>query len=216
MERIFCLLIGYAFGLIQMAFIIGKLYRIDIRKEGSGNAGSTNALRVLGLKAGLFTFGGDLLKCFLAVLVVWLLFSGNEGTYFYVLLLYTGIGVTLGHNFPFYLRFKGGKGIAVLSAVVISTAFFTTYWFILIPLFVFVSSVLFSRYISLGSLQISALFFLLILMYGQLGGFQMGTNGLLEIYALALVLAILAWIRHGENIKRLIKGEESQVKFKKQ
>ena len=215
MERIVCLLIGYAFGLIQMAFIIGKLYRIDIRKAGSGNAGSTNALRVLGLKAGLFTFAGDLLKCFLAVLVVWLLFFGSENTYFYVLLLYTGVGVTLGHNFPFYLRFKGGKGIAVLSAVVISTAFFTTYWFILIPLFVFVSSVLFSRYISLGSLQISALFFLLILMYGQLGGFAMGRSGLWEIYSLVLLLAILAWIRHGENIKRLIKGEESQFKFKK-
>ena len=66
MERIYCILIGYAFGLFQTAFILGKIKGIDIRKHGSGNSGTTNALRVLGTKAGLIVFAGDCLKCMAA------------------------------------------------------------------------------------------------------------------------------------------------------
>ena len=69
MERIICLAIGYVCGLLQSGYLVGKLHHIDIRKSGSGNAGSTNALRVMGWKAGLMTFAGDVLKCFAAVLI---------------------------------------------------------------------------------------------------------------------------------------------------
>ena len=110
MERIICLAIGYVCGLLQSGYLVGKLHHIDIRKSGSGNAGSTNALRVMGWKAGLMTFAGDVLKCFAAVLIVRGLYHGSNCLA--LLMMYAGAGVTLGHNFPFYMKFKGEKGIA--------------------------------------------------------------------------------------------------------
>ena len=98
-----------------------KLHHIDIRKSGSGNAGSTNALRVMGWKAGLMTFAGDVLKCFAAVLIVRGLYHGSNCLA--LLMMYAGAGVTLGHNFPFYMKFKGGKGIAVMAALAVSNCF---------------------------------------------------------------------------------------------
>ena len=105
MERIICLIIGYAFGLFQTGYFVGKLNHVDIRKTGSGNSGSTNALRVLGVKAGLMTFAGDVLKCVLPILLVRQIFSGSDCLP--LLAMYTGAGATLGHNYPFYLKFKG-------------------------------------------------------------------------------------------------------------
>ena len=107
MERLLCVVIGYLLGLIQTGYIYGKINKIDIRKHGSGNAGTTNALRTLGWKAGVITFIGDCLKCVLAVTLVRLLFSQNSHVELYA--MYTGLGAVLGHNFPFYLNFKGGK-----------------------------------------------------------------------------------------------------------
>lgn len=121
MERIICLAIGYVCGLLQSGYLVGKLHHIDIRKSGSGNAGSTNALRVMGWKAGLMTFAGDVLKCFAAVLIVRGLYHGSNCLA--LLMMYAGAGVTLGHNFPFYMKFKGGKGIAVMAALTVSNCF---------------------------------------------------------------------------------------------
>ena len=97
MERIICLVIGYACGLLQSGYLVGKMHHIDIRKAGSGNSGSTNALRVMGLKAGLMTFAGDVLKCFAAVLIVRAIYHGSN--ILPLLMMYAGAGVTLGHNF---------------------------------------------------------------------------------------------------------------------
>ena len=94
MERIICLIIGYAFGLFQTGYFVGKLNHVDIRKTGSGNSGSTNALRVLGVKAGLMTFAGDVLKCVLPILLVRQIFSGSDCLP--LLAMYTGAGATLG------------------------------------------------------------------------------------------------------------------------
>ena len=121
MERIICLVIGYACGLLQSGYLVGKMHHIDIRKAGSGNSGSTNALRVMGLKAGLMTFAGDVLKCFAAVLIVRAIYHGSN--ILPLLMMYAGAGVTLGHNFPFYMNFKGGKGIAVMAASCVSNCF---------------------------------------------------------------------------------------------
>ena len=88
MERVICILIGYAFGLIQTGYIYGKLNRVDIRKQGSGNAGTTNALRTLGWKAGVITFIGDCIKCVVAVLLVRLLFAQHENVQ--LLAIYAG------------------------------------------------------------------------------------------------------------------------------
>ena len=143
MERVICLLIGYVFGLFQTGYIVGKIKHIDIRKQGSGNAGSTNAVRVMGWKAGAMTFAGDVLKCVLAVLLVRYLYRDTDMTL--LLGMYAGFGATLGHNFPFYLKFKGGKGIAVLAGLVVSTGFLL----VPVPLAAFLIAVIFTRYFSL-------------------------------------------------------------------
>ena len=118
--RIIALLIGYGFGLFQTGYLYGKSKGIDIRQQGSGNAGTTNSLRVLGWKAGIITFAGDLLKAVFAVLLVKLIFHGTYGADTKVLELYAGFGTVLGHNFPCYLQFRGGKGIACTTGVILA------------------------------------------------------------------------------------------------
>ena len=209
MERIICLIIGYAFGLFQTGYFVGKLNHVDIRKTGSGNSGSTNALRVLGVKAGLMTFAGDVLKCVLPILLVRQIFSGSDCLP--LLAMYTGAGATLGHNYPFYLKFKGGKGIAVLAGLVVSTGFLL----VPVPLAAFLIAVIFTRYVSFGSLLAATMFFLEIVLFGVQGNLDLGAKYLPELYLLAGVIMALAWIRHRENIKRLLAGEENRFGSKK-
>nr|WP_304970566.1 glycerol-3-phosphate 1-O-acyltransferase PlsY [uncultured Schaedlerella sp.] len=209
MERIICLAIGYICGLLQTGYLVGKMNHVDIRKEGSGNAGSTNALRVMGWKAGAMTFAGDVIKCLAAVLIARYLYRDTE--YVPLLAMYAGMGATLGHNFPFYLKFKGGKGIAVLAGLVLSTGLVM----VPIPLTAFLIAVLMTRYVSLGSLLASSMFFLEVLFYGQLGGFDMAFRYRMELYVLVFLLMVLAWVRHKENIKRLLAGTENPFRSKK-
>lgn len=209
MERVICLIIGYVCGLLQTGYLVGKVKHIDIRKEGSGNAGSTNAVRVMGWKAGAITFAGDVLKCVAAVVIARVLFKDSECAP--LLGMYAGMGATLGHNFPFYLKFKGGKGIAVLAGLVVSTG-----WELVpIPLAAFLIAVLMTRYISLGSLLASSMFFLEVIVFGQLGWFHMSLNYLIELYVLTGLLMVLAWVRHKDNIKRLMAGKENRFGSKK-
>lgn len=209
MERIICLAIGYVCGLLQTGYLVGRLNHVDIRKEGSGNAGSTNALRVMGWKAGAMTFAGDVIKCLAAVLIARYLYRDAE--YVPLLAMYAGMGATLGHNFPFYLKFKGGKGIAVLAGLVLATGLVM----VPIPLTAFLIAVLLTRYVSLGSLLASSMFFLEVLFYGQLGGFDMAFQYRMELYVLVFLLMALAWVRHKENIKRLLAGTENPFRSKK-
>lgn len=205
MERLICLLAGYVCGLLQTGYLVGKMNHIDIRREGSGNAGSTNAVRVMGWKAGLMTFAGDVIKCVAAVLLVRYFYKGSE--YLPLLAMYAGMGATLGHNFPFYLHFKGGKGIAVLAGLVVSTDL----RMVPIPLAAFLIAAVLTRYISLGSLLASAMFFLEVVLFGQLGVFGMPAPYVYELYALTLILTLLAWYRHRENIGRLMAGTENRL-----
>lgn len=204
MERFICLFIGYACGLLQTGYLVGKINHIDIRKAGSGNAGSTNAVRVMGWKAGLLTFAGDVLKCVAAIFIVRYLYRGSSGLP--LLAMYAGFGATLGHNFPFYLRFKGGKGIAVLAGLVISTS----PAMVPIPLAAFLIAVIFTRFVSLGSILASTLFFIEVVIFGQFGKFHMTAPHTYELYLLVLLLTILAWYRHKENIRRLLAGTENR------
>lgn len=209
MERIICLLIGYVFGLFQTGYIVGKINHIDIRKQGSGNAGSTNALRVLGWKAGGMTFAGDVIKCLLAVLTVRIIY--RESDVVPLLAMYAGMGATLGHNFPFYLKFKGGKGIAVMAGLILATGVVM----VPIPLAAFLIAVIFTRYISLGSLLASTMFFMEVVMYGHMGGFGMTGRAQAELYILVFLLMVLAWVRHKANIERLLAGTENRFGSKK-
>ncbi len=98
MERIVCLVIGYIFGLFQTGYLYGKAHHVDIRKQGSGNAGTTNALRTMGWKAGAVTFLGDCFKCVFAVVVVHLLFAKNYGDILPLLSMYAGMGAVLANG----------------------------------------------------------------------------------------------------------------------
>ena len=207
--RILCLIIGYGFGLIQAGFLIGRIYNIDIRQKGSGNSGTTNAMRVLGVKAGLATFFIDALKCVAAILLVRLIWGGEE--IFMLLAVYTGLGVTLGHNFPFYMNYKGGKGIAAMSGLLITLGILINPWILIVPAFAFFSCAILTRFVSFGSLQVSVLFLFMIIFYGQMGGFEYLTEEYrIELYIVVFLLAALAWFRHLDNIKRLFKGEENR------
>uniref|UniRef100_UPI004057165A glycerol-3-phosphate 1-O-acyltransferase PlsY n=1 Tax=Acetatifactor sp. TaxID=1872090 RepID=UPI004057165A len=208
MERIICLMIGYVFGLFQTAFIYGKAHGIDIREHGSGNSGTTNALRVLGTKAGLIVFLGDCLKCVAAVCVVRLIFGGSHPNEIYLLAIYAAAGAILGHNFPFYMGFKGGKGIAATAGLIIS---FHPY-FIPVAVVLFFGVFVVTHYVSLGSLLLYAGFVIQMVVCGQLGVFEgMAQPQLIELYIVAFLLAILAYWKHRENIVRLLRGNERKT-----
>lgn len=213
MFKILCLLFGYACGLFQTGYIYGRAVNKDIRQYGSGNAGTTNALRVLGKKAGLIVLVGDLLKAIIACTVVRLIAdnAGSDITMLYV--LYTGLGVVLGHNYPFYLNFKGGKGIAATGGVIIAV-FDWRIILVCIPLFFIVVAI--TRYVSLGSLVMVSAFIIEWIIIGQLGkGYFTGWT-LYESYIIIAIFVILAFIRHKSNIVRLIKGEENKIGQKKE
>lgn len=207
MERIICLLIGYVFGLFQTAYIYGKLHGIDIRNYGSGNAGTTNTLRVLGTKAGILVLFGDILKCILAVVVAELIFGSTYPDMVYLLKIYAAAGAILGHNFPFYLHFKGGKGIAATAGMILS---FHPY-FIPMGVVLFFGVFFATHYVSLGSLVLYAGFFIEMIVLGQMGIFGMSQQYLIELYIIAGLLTIMAYYKHRENIKRLLNGTERKT-----
>lgn len=209
MERLLCVVIGYLFGLIQTGYIYGKIKKIDIRKHGSGNAGTTNALRTLGWKAGVITFIGDCLKCVLAVTVVQFLFIQDPHQNLYA--MYAGLGAVLGHNFPFYLKFKGGKGIASTAGLILAV---NPIMFLIVAV-VFISIVLITQYVSLASIVIMILFVIMVVVKGQTGMLLLPNSDLYEYYAIAIVLALLAIWRHRANIKRLLNGTENKTDVRK-
>lgn len=209
MERIICILIGYTFGLFQTGYIYGMLNHVDIRKHGSGNAGTTNALRTLGWKAGVITFVGDCLKCVLAVSLVRLLYQDYSNVELFA--LYAGLGAVFGHNFPFYLKFKGGKGIASTAGLILAV---NPIMFLVIAI-VFITIVWFTQYVSLGSLVIMLLFVIQVVIFGQTGGLGLAASELYEFYAIVVFLAALAFWRHRANIKRLANGTENKTDIRK-
>ena len=206
LERLICIAIGYVFGLFQTGYIYGKIKHIDIREHGSGNAGATNTLRTLGWKAALITFFGDCLKCVLAILLVKLLFRNGQVPVS-LLGMYAGLGAVLGHNYPFYLNFKGGKGIASTGGIILATN----------PIMVIISLALFgtivgvTKYVSLGSIVLMVSFVIQVIVYGQMGGFGIAGAPLYELYGIAIFLMLLAIIRHRQNIVRLINGTENKI-----
>ena len=195
-----CLVIGYFFGCISSGYIVGKIYHIDIRDKGSGNAGTTNVLRTLGKLPAMLTFAGDLLKAIVPVLVIRLILDTPVD--WYLLCLYMGLGVVLGHNYPFYLKFKGGKGIAVTSAVILSTAHPLL---ILAGLLIFIVIVAITRYVSLGSLLVA--WYIpanTIIFYRENPLF-------VHMIVVSLLFTAFAYFQHRQNIVRLLNGSENKL-----
>ncbi len=208
------LVIGYFFGCFSTGYIVGRMSGHDIQSEGSGNIGTTNALRTMGAKGGALTFGGDLLKAFIPTLIVrfvfcpWMGYS-NEMTYLMTLVI--GLGVVIGHNFPFYLHFKGGKGIAVSAAVIVAAfSNSVTGWFMIgAGLLIFIVVVALTRYVSLGSLIVVWYFpVFTTIMYWD-------TSLYFVTLVLSLLFTMLAYIKHSGNIKRLLNGTERKLGEKK-
>jgi glycerol-3-phosphate acyltransferase PlsY len=168
MIRIACLLFGYIFGLFQTSIILGKIKGVDVRKHGSGNAGTTNTLRVLGFKAGMIVLAGDILKCMIPILLVKIFLKDGYGEMLWLLVFWTAAGVILGHNYPFYLKFKGGKGIATTAGLILSMP-----WpFIAIEVLVFFGIFFTTHYVSLGSLCVYLVLLICTVLFGQIGWFD--------------------------------------------
>ena len=201
MYRILCLIIGYFIGCIQTAYLTGKLKaNIDIRKFGSGNAGFTNIAREMGFTAGVFVLLIDVLKAVLAFIICSRLFA-YAGTDKMILGFYAGAGVVLGHNFPVFLNFKGGKGIASSLGVMLCVDWRAAAIIIIVGLTIMAAT----RFVSLGSVVMLALFPIFTLIWGR------GAENIL----LAFFVAALAMFQHRGNIKRLLNGNERKFSFKK-
>ena len=207
MERIICLVIGYICGLFQTGYIIGKVYKTDIREHGSGNAGTTNAFRTFGKKAGALTLLGDCLKCVLAIVIVRTIYGGSMSSILPLLTLYAALGCILGHNFPISMEFRGGKGIAASVGMIMAFD-----WRIfLVCVVIFFALFFTTHYVSLCSLSAYAAAFILVLVFGQMGKYGMDQPHTIELYIVMAVLTGMAFYRHRANIGRLIHGTESKV-----
>ncbi len=192
-------IVGYACGLFTTGYIIGKISGIDIRDYGSGNAGATNVLRVLGKLHSLLTFLGDALKGFIPVLVVkYAIGPSVAGMNVEFAALFIGLAVVLGHNYPFYLKFKGGKGIATTGGVMM--AFDPKMGFCSLAIFIIVVAI--TRYVSLGSCLLSAALIIEMMLFHP---------GRPELLIMACIFAFFAIFRHRANIKRLLNGTESKI-----
>jgi glycerol-3-phosphate acyltransferase PlsY len=213
MIRLVCVLIGYCFGLFQTAYIIGKIHGIDIREYGSGNSGTTNMLRTLGKKAGLLTFAGDCLKCMAAIWLIRIIFGKSYANILPLLSVYTGAGVILGHNFPFYLNFRGGKGIASTAGMVLTM----NLPLIILGIIAFFGTTLVTHYVSLGSIMVYVMLLIAVPVLGEQGAYGMAQPHRIEMYIVIAALALMAFWRHRANIVRLLHGNERKTYlFKKQ
>lgn len=187
---------AYLIGSLNSAIIVGKVMGLgDIREKGSHNAGSTNMLRVGGKKAAAFTFSGDILKGIIIVAAAKLFREQIGDVAFYL----SCFAVILGHNFPVYFGFKGGKGIATSAAVMIMIDFPVGICVVLIS----VAIMAISKYVSLGSVSGAVVYPMTVILF----------NGDIEYVIFAVVVGLLAIIRHRTNIVRLIHGTENKLSF---
>ena len=214
--RAFSLLIGLVFGLFQTGYIVGKANGVDLRKVGSGNSGTTNAVRVLGTKQGLLVLAGDAAKTLIAMLIVFFTFGRMYPDMKLLLCMYAALGAVLSHDFPFYMHFKGGKGIACTAGYCIGLCFFNP-WIFIVTFFVFLIPWLITHYVSLGSLCVYVALVFEFVLYGQMQwpGFQYEQPVLIEIYVIEFILGALAFFLHRKNIVRLVKGVESKTYLRK-
>jgi len=198
-------LLAYLIGSIPTAVWVGKLfYKVDVREYGSGNAGATNVIRVLGYKAGIPVMLFDIFKGWFAVQLVRIFphssLTPDAMTYVMIAL---AVAVFLGHVFPLFARFRGGKGVGTLAGVGI--ALYPCALLVVLGIFIVVLAI--TRYVSLSSLTGSLAFpFIVIFLFGE------SNPGLI---ILSILVAVLIPVTHRKNILRLIKGEENKFIFKK-
>ncbi len=191
-------LLSYLAGAIPFGLLFSRAVGKDVREEGSGNIGATNVNRVLGKKLGIMTLLCDVAKGYLPVYLVATMLPQAENPELFIALC--GLATVLGHMFPVYLGFKGGKGVATALGVFLYFSPLS----ILLALFVFIAVVVTSGFVSAGSLVAAGLIPLFIWFFA----------GSTSTVLIALVIAALIWVKHSSNIKRLIQGEEKSWKKK--
>ncbi len=183
--------LSYIIGNISTSYLVAKYAAdIDIRKYGSGNAGATNVLRTLGKKAGIAAFLGDILKGVIAV-VLGRLIAGEDGQ------IFAGLFVVIGHNWPIFLNFKGGKGIATTIGVM--TAINPYIVAAIVPIGIVI--IIITKYVSLASITGMIIFPITMLF----------THQQIKLVLFSFLLSIMALYRHRTNIKRLMEGTESKL-----
>ena len=212
MFRLLAFVIGYLFGNILFGYLYGKAHDKDIRTLGSGNIGTTNTVRTLGVTPGVLTLLSDCLKVVVAYFVVGLIFKNTtdySGAYIHMLQVWAAFGAVIGHDFPFVLKFKGGKGIAS------SLGFLLVVMPKAVPLLVvvFVVVVFFTRYVSLGSILAATVIVVETVAFYFLGMLSFKGNYKIEVLCIIIFLASLAIFLHRSNIKRLINHNENKFTF---
>jgi len=196
-------IIAYLIGSFSASVWVGRaFYSVDVRNEGSHNAGATNTIRVLGLKVGIIVLLLDALKgwgaAVLATLFASGIYSGNQLVHYQIAL---GVLAVIGHVFPVFTGFRGGKGVATLVGVVIAL-FPQTFWIIL-AWFIIVFAL--SGFVSLASITSALLFpFLSIFLFHEKS---------LALIVLSILIAVFIPVTHHKNIRRLLKGEEKKLKL---
>jgi glycerol-3-phosphate acyltransferase PlsY len=190
------IILSYLIGALPSSVWIGqRFYDTDVREHGSGNAGATNTFRVLGKRAGIIVLILDIFKAWLAVTVL-SDFAGNKSIEFQLAL---GLVAVLGHIFPIYIGFRGGKGIASLLGVIIAIHPMAA----LLSMGIFIFTIIISRFVSLSSMIAACAFPVLLFYYFE------ETNHSLIIFS--IMVAVLVIFTHKKNIERLYKNEESKV-----
>ena len=207
--RILAILIGYGCGLFTFGYIIGKATGNDITKKGSGNIGATNTLRILGVKPAAFAMFFDIIKAIIPAVIVYFIFRGLvDKDSVKILTLYASFGAILGHDFPFYLKFKGGKGIdttfgmslvgfPIAAPILIATFFITVF---------------ITKYVSLSSILACAALAIQTIVFCLTGVVNFGPYQY-EAMFIGVFSGVLAIVKHHANIGRLIHHTESKLSF---
>ena len=203
LRSIFVLAIGYLVGSLNTSIIVGRFYGMDIREHGSSNAGMTNTFRVLGNVAGILVILGDTFKGVLSGYIGKCIL-GNLALVPEIGVLLGGLGAILGHNFPVFFGFKGGKGILTTATVLMYIDFK-----IAASLFiVFLVIVVCTRYISLGSIVCAVLMPVAVLIFRQ-------DVARMYMFVWSVLVAVSAVVMHRGNIERLLHGKESKFSIKR-
>jgi len=202
MYYIIALIIAYLLGSFPTSVIAGKwFYGIDIREHGSGNAGATNTIRVLGWKVGLPVFIIDVLKGFIAVNLIKVLHIEPNTNQYALFQLSLGFAALLGHVFPIFAGFRGGKGVATLLGVVIALSPIPA----LLSFIVFIVILIIFKYVSVGSI-IALLSYPIIICFFY-------SEYPLTLKIASVIMTIVVVLTHRKNIRRLINGNESKATF---
>lgn len=191
-----CIIGGYLCGSISTGYLVGRLHHFDIRNYGSGNAGATNATRTIGKKAGFLVLLCDLLKVMIPSLLVHFVFFAGED-YATLLCEITGLAGVLGHNYPVWLKFKGGKGISSTGGAMLATDW---RYALFIPVFILIVAV--TKYVSLGSMFVIFLYPVLLAVA------RYGDPYYIPMIAVACLFTASGVFTHRKNIVRLLNGTE--------